>query len=258
MSDQNLVINREIEHVNKIKDQLEDLSWDEVKNNPEIIRDAISTDLEVNAADMLLQSKAFILSQLFSNFQSLSLSNSTKVLKRVAEFDLSQGPETLIKELDQITPDLEMNKNTDLQQLQPQAKRIVNGLNNVKKIALLKMAEDLHIDISIAKNLSPGKVDQFLSEIQSLSSTYNAKLLKGEDLTNNEVLNIGNILKKLGRSKFEIDSIIDSQNILSLIYIFQKTKDALQVTQQAYKDNLINQLVDPGVVAQILEKIKSK
>ena len=83
-------------------------------------------------------------------------------------------------------------------------------------------------------------------------------IIKFQDPAKEQIDEIGSILKTLGRSNFEVDSLTQKQNYLVLIDIFQKTKEALNVIQYANKYNIIEQLNNVENIAAILEKIKSK
>ncbi len=250
--------NEEVEKINQIKENLRNLSWEEVENNKEIIRTTLANDLEINIASMLLAERVLMLSQLFKNYQIIPQNVATKILEIFINTNLQTGLEKFKTDINLICPGLELINSEQLSTLQTDCVGLVNGLKNMKKIALIKIAEEIFLDINVIKTLPKNKINFYVLKINDLSMAIQTMIIKFQDPAKEQIDEIGSILKTLGRSNFEVDSLTQKQNYLVLIDIFQKTKEALNVIQYANKYNIIEQLNNVENIAAILEKIKSK
>lgn len=240
---------------NNIKELICNSSWEQIRSNTAVLSNIFDNKYDFSPGDMILAERSFWLGKIFTNSQNLI--NKRVATKLLELFVNTQDLNIFLAQARQIDPNLQLNRQID-PNIVDQVRLTVNGLHIVEKVAYLEIAENIFPYVSQIKKLSPEKINGLLVRTNTLQESANSKLGKLQELSNEEINQIVDLIGDVGRSKFEIENLKYNAEIMVILDIFQKTKEALQVVQQAQKDNLVAQLDNAGVISQILEKIKSK
>lgn len=239
---------------NNIRELICSSSWDQIRSNTAVLSNIFNNKYEFSPGDMILAERTFWLGKIFANSQNLI--NKRIATKLLEMFTNTQDMNIFLAQARQIDPNLQLNPQMD-PNLVNQVRLTVNGLYIIEKVAYLEIAENIFPYVSQIKKISPEKINGLLVRANALQERANSKLNKQQELSNEEIDQIVDLIGEVGRSKFEIENLKYNAEIMVILDIFQKTKDALQVVQQAYRDNMVGLLDNIGVIAQILEKIKS-
>ncbi len=252
---------QQVEQINAIKENLRDLPWDQIRNDPLIIRSAfsVSGNYDIDPASMLVMERTSTLSKLFANYQTIPPSRAKKILERFLKFNLQRNFLEFPQELNDLVPNLQP-KTTDpaqLAEIQKETVGLVNGLENLKNISLLRIIGELATDLQSVSRIPPDRLTPLQSELNGLIENFRAKLDRLEDPTKEEVDQAANYLKNFGRTDIEIERIKSMTDNLQLIAVLRNLQDVVEIVLEANKEGVANQLNDPNVVAEILLKVKN-
>lgn len=241
----------DIQEMNVIKDRILNESWENLKSDSRLIREALRPGEHANAGDMLLMERVLLLSDLFENSQIIPREKFNPILESFASADLNNLSK-LKTDTDLILPGLIINTKADFNQLQTWARQLVNGLSNIRKIAQLQMAGDLIPNISLVKKISLAQIEQSLDAISQIEKKFFTQPgVPPTERPTEDYKEIAELLAHLGRSNFEINDLLE-KNPSELAFIIGDVKESLKITKLAYDKNLVNQLDDIYTVANLL------
>jgi len=236
---------------------LEQSSWEEVKKRPELFDVILDSDV-MTAADQIQVSRNILIEKIFQNGSQVPLRSKTGLLTKFANFDFKKGADVFNQEVAIIFPNVGINPNLDLTNLQVEAKRIVNGLNNLGKITLLQSAEDLKVDVSVLKNHSPEKINDIWKRAKEIDSKLSASMKTKQPLDKQDVIELTNVLKDSGRINMEIQDLNNTDDRSAAIKILEKTVQSLAIVRRAQKDGRVEKLNTVEGIVEVLESIQEE
>lgn len=239
----------------EIKDQICAKPWDEIKTNPDILKNAISisNNYEVDPASMLLSEKSYLLGEVFANSQMIDRKDSTEILGLLIKGEEDQN------KIKKKYPELKTKNISNWDDLSKQISLTYNGLINVKHIAMLRFAESIILDVNLIKKLSPEQIKTLLSQAYLIRDEMQTYYDKTQEPPDELLVRVGAVLKQTGRSVLEIDGLLDNNDLINMILIFGKVIDALEIVKKAQDAKETDKLeTTEGIVEILIQLNKDK
>jgi len=244
-----------IEKVNQIKDQLKFYSWEQVKSNPDMLAQAIDKNrTDLDPASMLMSERTFFLSQIFVNIQDIPAAVDNQVLEA---FSTAKDQIDLKAKLDKIVPNLKVKNNAYTEKNIKDVAALLNGLNNLKKIALLKTTEQIYPYVLMLKKYNKDAITKLLSELKQAMDNINDNLDKNPKPEQIKIDKLVEVLTKLGRTPIQKEEL-KTQKLPVILDLAQMNLLALKIINLAYEKNQSELLDNIESTSTLLGEVLNK
>ncbi len=238
----------------KIVDFLLNSSWEEVQTRSDIF-DKVLDPANFSAADRIQSYGTVLLDRLFKNSQTIPIDAQATVLTKFANFDLKQGAPGFKKLLAPVYPYLEIKETEDWVALQKEVQQALNGLNNVHKIAIYKVAENNFTEVTVLKKLSSEEIKNLQEKVKQADNNLAESINNKKPMSKEDEARLHQVLEASGRVGMEIEDLASVEGQTMAIDILGNMIKSLTIVEQAQKDNTLNDLNSIEGIAKILEKV---
>lgn len=242
-----------IEEANRIRDQICQMSWEEIKNSQEILAKTFSEEYETNPAQLLMIDRNFFLEKIFINPEIIPESLKTAAIMLYSYYDFSQDINKIQQDYWDIAKGLNFRENIDLGETQAEAKNIANGLVNLVKLTYTKEANDLMTQLLAIRSLSESQISEMYTRLANANKYLDEAVKNNRALNINEINDLIDIEKHFGRIGMLLEDLRKETDPPVFLNLIMENRQALTVLEVAIKNNLLSEINNPSVVADILE-----
>ncbi|MEI6039905.1 MAG: hypothetical protein WCP93_00980 [Candidatus Berkelbacteria bacterium] len=247
---------QKVDEANAIRDEICAKPWDELKKNPVVLAKTFSEEFEVTPAEMIMMDEAELLDSVFEHADKIPEENKTALINLYKDYNFHQDVATIQNDYQSLAPEINFHENLDLEKTQNQAKRVSQGLENLRLITFYKEAEDLTIETNALKTVSAEREKLLFDKVDQLLKMIKAATDEKRQLNINEINEIIEFESKFGRNSVGLEDLKEETDPLVYLTVVQKNRKALMVLAAADREDLRENLGDAFTVANLIEKYR--